>query len=315
MKGIAAEAVLPSLLRTPYELLFRREMWNIGIAYEPITSFLQVNQKPKIHWFPERRIGKYLSDPFGLATKHGICIMCEEFDYATSKGRIVSIDLSETGTISEPRPTIELSVHASYPYVFEYDGDVYCVPETYKAREICLYKSEEFPVKWKKAASLVRDFPGVDTTVFQYEGRWWLTCSDGEAGPYDKLYAWYAESILGPWEPHGSNPVKRDIGSSRPAGTPFFYKGDLYRPAQDCSTTYGRRVALNRVISLTPARFEEEPVAFIEPYGKGPYPHGLHTVASVGKITIVDGKRFMKPHEACQTHIMRRRSRLAERSR
>ena len=92
-------------------------------------------------------------------------------------------------------------------------------------------------------------------------------------------------------EPHALNPVKMDVRSARPAGTPFIHKGVLYRPAQDCSNAYGGRIAINRVNRLTATEFDEETVKFIEPFIDGPFPDGIHTLSAVGDITLVDGKR------------------------
>ena len=66
----------------------------------------------------------------------------------------------------------------------------------------------------------------------------------------------------------------------------------LWRPGQDCSRTYGGRVALNRVTELSPERFAEETVKFIGPF-KGSWDKGMHTISAVGDVTLVDGKRFI----------------------
>jgi hypothetical protein len=84
-----------------------------------------------------------------------------------------------------------------------------------------------------------------------------------------------------------------DIRSARPAGTPFIFENVLYRPAQDCSVTYGGRVAVNRVVRLTPDEFVEETVCHVEPDAGGRYNAGLHTLSGVGDLTLVDGKRYM----------------------
>jgi hypothetical protein len=235
-------------------------------------------------------LGKYLADPFAVVRDRTVYILCEEFDYCKNKGRIVSIELSDSSHSVMARVAIKLPIHVSHPYLLEHSGRVYCVPETWQAKEIALYEAEELPHKWTKVASLIRNFPGVDATVFQYEGRWWLACTRYRA--MNELVIWHAQDLLGPWKSHSRNPVKTDIRSSRPAGTPFTHGGHLYRPAQDCSKTYGGRIILNRVTKLTPTEFEEQSAAVIEPYADGPYPEGVHTVAAVGDVTILDGKRL-----------------------
>jgi len=277
-----------------YGLARRCEEWNIGLVYEPISVFLETRTRRIIHWLPTPKAGTYIADPFALIRNGRIHILCEQFDYRTSKGRIVCIEINEQGLPSEPKVAIDLPVHVSYPYILEREGEIYCIPETAEAREIALYKAEEFPVEWTRLKPLVDNFPGLDVTVFEYEKRWWLSCTAWEGRSSHRLFVWHASDLLGPWKPHAANPVKTDIRSSRPAGTPFLHSGCLYRPAQDCSRTYGGRIVLNRVVRLTPTEFKEEQAAVVEPYPDGPYPDGLHTLSSLGNITVLDGKRFVK---------------------
>ena len=94
-----------------------------------------------------------------------------------------------------------------------------------------------------------------------------------------------------PWEAHFLNPVKTDIRSSRPAGTPFSHEGELYRPAQDGSSSYGGSVTITRVDELTPERFREVAVATISPSPSDRYKDGIHTISAAGSRTVVDGRR------------------------
>jgi len=297
------------------DLFFRKEQWNIGFIDQPIDVFVNTDPKPNVRWLRPLKLGKYLADPFGLVKDGRVHVLCEEYDRRTSHGRIVSIELKDQASPSEPKIVLDLPVHASHPYLVEHRGEIYCVPETWQAREIGLYKAEEFPLKWRKLAPLITDFEGIDATLFQYQGTWWLTCTDREEGASRRLFVWYASDLMGPWKAHAANPVKVDNRSSRPAGTPFFHNGYLYRPAQDCSKSYGARIVINRVLRLTPTQFEEEQAAVIEPDASGPYPDGVHTVSGVGDITLVDGRRFMELHEVVRIQIMRLRSRRLRRSR
>ncbi|MFP3900239.1 MAG: hypothetical protein ACLFXM_05250, partial [Acidimicrobiia bacterium] len=108
--------------------------------------------------------------------------------------------------------------------------------------------------------------------------------------PDADLHVWHAADLVGPWSPHRRNPVKMDVRSARPAGTPFVVDGVLHRPAMDNSRTYGGRVVINRVVELTPDTFEERPAAVVPPF-PGPFGRGIHTLAAAGPVTIVDGKR------------------------
>src|SRR5262249_28417338 len=154
----------------------------------------------------------------------------------------------------EPRaePVLGLSTHMSYPFIVD-DGEdeTYCVPETCLENEIALYRAGEVPERWSKVCVLVPDFPGVDPTVFRHDGRWWLTGT--RSGPLEDiaLWVWHADRLTGPWIEHPANPVKTDVRSARPGGSPFVVDGELYRPAQDCSTSYGAAVSIQRVTRLS----------------------------------------------------------------
>ena len=156
-----------------------------------------------------------------------------------------------------------------------------------------LFRAESFPTRWIKVATLLKDVAAIDSTLFQYEGRWWLACTDQEQEEHLRLFLWHAPDLHGPWTPHTGNPVKTDVRSARPAGTPFVHEGVLYRPAQDCSTGYGAAVVFNRVLKLTPTEFSETPVARFAPDARGPFPDGTHTVSAVGDVTLIDGKRYL----------------------
>jgi len=73
--------------------LFRHDEWNIGIACQPISAFLECEPKPAIHWFAPPERGRFLAGPFGITKNERNHILCEEFDYRISKGRIVSIEI------------------------------------------------------------------------------------------------------------------------------------------------------------------------------------------------------------------------------
>ena len=272
---------------------FGYDKWNIGIAHEQISCFLRPNARPNVRWLSYPCDDKYLADPFAAIRNGRIYVLCEEFDYRTDKGRIVTLELTQGLSSLAPEVVMELPVHMSYPYLFEYQGEIYCTPETYQAHEVGLYKADDFPYRWRKIAVMVSNFAGADNTVFKYNDRWWLTSVDEEARPHYKLFVWHASDPTGPWMPHAANPVKVDISSSRPAGTPFFYKGSLYRPAQDCSRTYGGRIVLNnnRIVTLTHSKFKEERASIIEPCSTGHCSDGLHTISAAGNNTIIDGKR------------------------
>ncbi len=283
--------LLRNALAAAWRQLFRHEQWTVGMIDAPIASLLASKRAPDVRWLVMPRRGEFLADPFGVMRGGRPVILCEHFLRRRGWGHIASL---EPGLAPEIRPVaVDLGppVHRSYPFLLEHEGEIFCVPETGAAREVGLYRALEFPVRWTKVATLLCGVAAADSTVLRHDGTWWLFCVDHDNGGPACLHLWYADDLTGPWLPHPCNPVKTDIRSARPAGTPFVHQGRLYRPAQDCSADYGKRVIINRVTCLSRAAFSEEPVAVVEPDPRSPFAVGLHTISAVGDLTVVDGKR------------------------
>ena len=285
--------ILWSHLLAAWARFFRHPQWNIGVVREPIHSFLVPLDPPRVEWSPFASKRGFLSDPFGAVVDGKVTVLYEYFDYRKGRGTINSIDLREWTERIDVEPVLDRGCHMSYPFVLEHEDEIYCIPETAAAREVALYRAVEFPSRWEKVSTILDGFAGVDTTVFRHGGSWWLTCTDNEDNPDTNLLVWHASRLEGPWVAHAANPVKIDVRSARPGGTPFVHRGELYRPAQDCSRAYGGRVVVNRVTRLTPQEFAEEPAATFEPSAASPFPDGRHTLSAVGDITLVDGHRFV----------------------
>ncbi len=284
--------ILARALGVALRSLFSHDQWNVGLVDQPIAAFLSPQRRPPVQWLPDTKREELRADPFGALHDGRLTILCEHFSYRDNLGFIVAIE--PTGAPAGRHVAIgpQPPVHMSYPFLLEADQRMFCVPETSDAQEIGLYEAEQFPGRWKKIATLVTNKAIVDATLFHYGDHWWLAGSEvAPKGANCELHLWYAPKLMGPWCAHANNPVKVDIRSARPAGTPFLDNGVLYRPAQDCSTTYGARVIINRVLTLTPMAFREEAFAQVDPDPTGPYPNGLHTLSQVGNATLIDGKR------------------------
>jgi hypothetical protein len=286
---------LVKLLRNKIAFGLRKRLkvdqWNIGVVDAPIAKFADPGFHPVVEWLPRPPRGKFLADPFGGRPTERDRFLCEFFDFRENRANIslVSIERGRGVKVREIRPAIELPTHLSYPYTFVHDGSLYCVPETWSLNAVHLYRATDPSGDWEKIATLIDGIAAVDSTIFRWHDRWWLFCTQRFSGSKHNLFVFHAQDLLGPWAPHACNPVKTDIRSSRPGGTPFEHGGRLYRPTQDCSRTYGGRVVLTRVEHLSCDVFQETEVRSVDPVP--PYSSGLHTLAAWGDRTLVDGKR------------------------
>ncbi|HKY46982.1 MAG TPA: hypothetical protein VJQ79_03260, partial [Acidimicrobiia bacterium] len=197
IRFLARQAI--QLIRSQWKGLTAAAIWTVGVADAPIASVLN-GTLPAIRWFPEQGATRYLADPFPVETDGGLWALVEDYDYRTRHGVISALDLTDWA--ARPRPVIDAGVHASYPYVFKWEGRYWCIPETYQAKEVRLYRAVEFPYVWERHATLIAGVAALDSTVIQHDGLWWLFCTDREDGSNTKLRIWFAPQLTGPWTPH-----------------------------------------------------------------------------------------------------------------
>lgn len=271
-----------------FRLLFWVSNWNIGVVDKPIHFFIQKNNHQTTKWFPNFSKKKYLADPFALADKNKLHIFFEELTYKEKKGNI-SYVCYENGRFSKKKIVIREPFHLSYPYLFKYNGDYFIIPESYETNKVFLYKAANFPLKWKRERILLDNFSGLDNTLFRHNGTWWLFSSNRYDCENSNLYLFYSDSLFGKWKTHPQNPIKIDVRSARPAGTPFKYKGVLYRPAMDCSEKYGGSITINKILTITKTDYQEIEHAKVQPGQNISFPNGIHTLCQTGKSTVIDG--------------------------
>jgi hypothetical protein len=266
--------------------------WNVGFVHGGPPALLG-DAPLDIQWLPAPEPMTFVADPF-VAERDGVrALFVEEFDYARSRGVLEALTLDEHDDVVSRTRILDLPTHLSYPYPLEIDGELYLLPESCAVDEAALYRCVRFPDRWEREA-VALPFDAVDTTIFPHEGRWWAFCTRFSRGSTLALHAFHASSPRGPWTAHALNPVVVDVGSARPAGTPFVLGGVLYRPGQDCVRAYGDAVTIARVDELTPTAYRETIVRRLDGRGFGRYAAGAHTVSVCGNTVVVDGKRVYR---------------------
>jgi glycosyltransferase involved in cell wall biosynthesis len=234
--------------------------------------------------------GRFWADPFPVKQGDRYFVFFEEFVYRHNKAHISVIELKNGEPITEPVVALERPHHLSYPFIFEWEGEQYMIPETGCNNRVEVYRCKSFPNEWEFEKVLLEANNPTDATLIEMSGRWWMFVTIAEPGVsvnWDELHVFHAATPLGPWTPHRRNPVKSDVRSSRPAGRLFHKNGSLYRPAQDCSRRYGYAIAINEVKQLTPDDYFEQEVSRITPEWNESV-IGAHTLNSVDDLTVID---------------------------
>ena len=293
-----------------------KDIWRVGIVAAPMQGLLAPGAlaAQTVSWLPEEGPLRFLADPFGIWRDGRLYLFAEAYDYRDRKGAIELLVLDTAFKVAERRRVLEEAWHLSYPVLIEDGGQTYMLPEAHKSGRLTLYRAAAFPDRWEPAAAIELDQIPIDATPVFHQGLWWLfyTPATTKLEKVAALHLAFAESLLGPWTPHPGNPVRMDLASARPGGTPVLVDGELVLPVQDCARTYGGAVRPLRIHVLTPDRFEATAgEAITAPRGFAPYTRGLHTISSAGGVTLIDAKR---QHWSPATLALDVRRRLAESS-
>lgn len=248
-----------SFVRDRLARLFFIDQWIVLVAENRLAQDMEHYREiapPK---------NKAWADPFMVRRDGRHFLFVEELPDPNGKGH-VSVIRTDGESFSEPAPILNLPVHLSYPFVFEYEGRHYMIPETRLNRTVALYECIEFPDKWVHKTNLMEHVDAVDTTLFYHGNVWWLFTSllhdrdrlYASDLYYDRLFLFYSDSPFSDrWTPHPMNPVVEDVRSARPAGRVYVRHGKIIRPSQDGSVRYGYGFRLNEIIRLTPTEYEE----------------------------------------------------------
>jgi len=154
-----------------------------------------------------------------------------------------------------------------YPYVFADDGDIYLVPESGAAGQIQLFRARRLPDDWERVSVLFERHRPVDATIVARDGGWWMwaAVAIGYRSPVQHLWLFSAQRLTGPWTAHPKNPVVSDARRARPAGAPLRIDGRLFRPGQDCTGGYGRRLVFSEVLTMNAEEYRECPASVLDP--------------------------------------------------
>lgn len=239
----------------------------------------------------------FFADPHIIQKDETYYVFVEEFSAEEGKGHISFIEIDETGHWKAPVKVLEKDYHLSYPFLFEWDGKNYMIPESRANRTIDLYECTTFPTEWKFKKCLVENVSAVDTTLIYYFNKWWLFTGIAEyegAAPNVELFLFFTDDIFSGsnWISHPQNPIVSDVKRARPAGGIFFRDGRLIRPSQDCSKLYGYGFDLNEIVVLSESNYCEKKIMSVRP-GWDKEILATHTFSTCNNLTVIDAFRYV----------------------
>lgn len=272
-------------LKFKNKLMNKKTTWNVSyMGSEWINAVLWKGKtipNPKNH---------YLADPFVFYRDDLSYIFVEDFDFIKNKGVIRLYKIEDDNAI-DFGVIIEEEFHMSFPYIFEYDGEVYMCPETSQNQEIRLYQCVEFPCKWIFHSVAIKNIHAVDSMIFKQNGLWWLftNIDNSKVEEYcSELSIFYSDNPLsGKWLPHKKNPVIVDSDHARNGGF-IILDNNYYRVSQRQGfLTYGKSISVRKIDKLNKNQYSESEYSVLNAdFNKSAF--GMHHMHSDKSIIVYD---------------------------
>lgn len=262
--------------------LFHFKQWQLAIRFG--GDRLDPNNLVRVK--PDHR--GFWADPFIVHREGRTAVFFEEMPAVGNRGHIKYFEIGKNGRLGKVRTALKRDYHLSYPFMFEFEGELFMTPECADRGRVEAFRCVRYPDRWEHHATLMDGLRAFDPTLIEHDGRWWMFATVQKNGnsPNDELHLFHASSPFADWTPHPLNPINVDVRTARPGGALFMEEGELYRPAQDCSIRYGYAISINKILRMTVDEYEEVEVRRIVPDSADEF--GTHTLNQAAGITIYD---------------------------
>lgn len=294
--GLGAGIVIGNKRGIPF--VATDDTWSVGIyrggspfalkpaGKNPVLTAAQITDVP----------ADFVADPFIWYRDGKYALFVEILNRNNNQGDL-AVAVSDDGeNFSYKGLIIDEKWHLSYPYVFEWENQMYMMPESHEDKALHLYKATEYPTKWQRLHTLIRGKDFIDSTIFRHGDRWWILATTSKNSDILRLYS--SDQLTGEYREHPKSPVVTENPRlGRQGGNVLAHEGRLYRTAQDASVTYATHVRAVEITKLTPTEYEEHEMQIdpiVGPGGTGWNQLAMHQVAVIGHpqggfIAAVDG--------------------------
>lgn len=238
-----------------YKILGRNLRWSVSYQFVEDWKNIMLCKLKRIPNPPNR----FLADPFVIKKNNSHFCFVEDYDYKKKRGHISVYEITKDHC-KEIGIALEEIFHLSYPFLFEYDGNLYMCPETSETKDIRLYKCINFPLQWKYEKKLISNVSAVDTNIFFKNNKWWLmtNIATNHIDHCSELHIFSSDNPLSNnWKSHSLNPVIFNSLNARNGGF-ISDMGEQYRVFQRQGfNLYGESLGVSRIVKLSNNEYEE----------------------------------------------------------
>ena len=269
---------------------FYHESWDIMILKDHGSHLFPDNTLEILSKTTAQQLKKkytFQADPFIVEKADKLYVFYEAFSFRNSKGtlrcRVLDRELTEIDDV-KLEGFDDLKCHLSFPFLIHINDQLFMIPESSERKEVILFQSVEFPVRWKKIKVLISDTELTDNVFLTINETCYLlsTTMDNE------IIIHSAENIFGEWQRIAPS-LKVSNHHHRGAGAPYSVDNKMYFLTQECTPeTYGKSIYIKELVTLNDTVFDESLIEKIN--SSINHSDGVHTLNFSNNYIVYDSK-------------------------
>jgi len=190
------------------------------------------------------------ADPFLFVNKEWLYLFAET-QRVDRHGEIEAWRTRDLDNFEHLGVVLNLPHHVSFPLIFRSASGIHMLPETGNANEVAVYTFDDFPFRPRKEFILLKG-KYFDPTIYQRNGIWWLFVNS-EKG----LELFYSASLAAKFQMHPIGVLSSNPSDYRSGGALIDWNGKLYRPAQNCTQSYGGNLGIMEIVNMSQNSYTE----------------------------------------------------------
>ena len=264
--------------------------WTIGFTTTSPEDIIK-GKSFSVNWIKHSNNSQWFADPFILSVNaDNIEVLVEEYNDEIKKGRISKLQINRnTYVIEKISVVLQLDQHLSFPAILRRDGKIFIYPENCASGKLVLYEYQKEHERCLPVCTLVEE-PLTDAILTDVFGS-------------DVIFSTHLPiqngNMLTQYVKDGETFVEKcnirfSCNEARNAGDWFICNRKIYRPAQDCSISYGKAIVLQEVSCDYNGKYVFENVRTIEsPHSS--YKRGCHTFNFYAGYGVIDVFGYRRP--------------------
>src|SRR5690606_16821208 len=140
--GYSVKSVARQAARAAYHLCCHGSHWRVGWRFvEPGQDVWTRRDLSGPVWnvLPDP-VDHFYADPFPLTWKGTDYLFFEDLDQKTGRGIISVVVFDEAGRPGPTMPVLQEPWHLSYPFLIEWAGDIWMIPESSTNGDVAIYR-------------------------------------------------------------------------------------------------------------------------------------------------------------------------------